>query len=204
MVFKTYATSRQTVGSSDLAARYEEYGLDRSIGSSQVFLAPQRVDILYDTGLVRPGIRKNVLTPFYQELDSDPINEILHVLQRGWLTEDALARSDRMSHRCDVDIRHPLLSHKIIEFSSMLPGSSKIHRKGMDYIGKWPIRMLLEEKSPKILFTDPKEPCLILWINGLSQKEKTFLDRQIEGICDDLPHIFVRSTVRRLHEEQTK
>ena len=190
------------IGRSDLAARYEEYGLDRSIGSSQVFLAPQRVDILYDTGLVRPGIRKNVLTPFYQELDSDPINEILHVLQRGWLTEDALVRSDRMSHRCDVDIRHPLLSHKIIEYSSMLPGSSKIYRKGMDYIGKWPVRMLLEEKIPKDLVHRPKRTMLDPLDQWLVTEGKTFLDRQIEGICDDLPHIFVRSTVRRLHEEQ--
>lgn len=190
------------IGRSDWAARYEEYGLDRSIGSSQVFLAPQRVDILYDTGLVRPGIRSNVLTPFYQELDSDPINEILHVLQRGWLVEDALTRSDRLSQRCDVDIRHPMLSPELIAFAAQLPGAAKIHRNGLDYIGKWPIRKLLEKKIPKDLVYRPKRTMLDPLEQWLSTEGKTFLHRQIEGICDDLPHIFVRNTVRRLYNEQ--
>jgi asparagine synthase (glutamine-hydrolysing) len=185
-----------------LTARYEEYGMDRTIGSSHVFLAPQRVDVLYDTGLVRPGIRSNVLTPFYQELDSDPLNEILHVLQRGWLVEDALARSDRMSNRFDVDVRYPMLTPEVIQFAAGLSGPAKVRREGLEYVGKWPLRTLLREKLPKDLIHRPKRTMLDPLNTWLLTEGKTFLHRQIEGICDDLPHVFVRSTVRQLYEEQ--
>ena len=176
--------------------------MDRTIGSSHVFLAPQRVDILYDTGLVRPGIRNNVLTPFYQELDSDPLNEILHVLQRGWLVEDALARSDRMSNRFDVDVRYPMLAPEIIRFAAGIPGPAKVRREGLDYVGKWPLRTLLREKLPKDLIHRPKRTMLDPLNMWLLSEGKTFLHRQIEGICDDLPHIFVRGRVRQLYDEQ--
>ena len=86
----------------------------------------------------------------------------------------------------------------------MLPGSSKIHRDGLEYIGKWPIRMLLEEKIPKDLVHRPKRTMLDPLDQWLITEGKTFLNRQVEGICNDLPHIFVRSTVRRLHEEQKR
>lgn len=192
------------LGHRNLAARYEEYGMDLSIGSSQVFLAPERVDVLYDTGLVRPGIRSNVLTPFYQELDSDPLNEILHVLQRGWLAEDTLARSDRMSSMFDVEVHHPLLSRDIVEFAASIPGTGKIHREGLEYVGKWPIKKLLENKIPTDLIHRPKRTMLTPLDTWLSTEGKTFLQRQIEGICDHLPHVFVRSTVRQLYEEHIR
>ena len=71
------------------------------------------MDILSDPGLVRPGIRRNVLTPFYQEISSDPINEILHVWQRGWLVEDSLLRSERLSSYFGIQVDYPLLDRKL-------------------------------------------------------------------------------------------
>ena len=199
---KLTRTSMKKLGYSDLSARYEEYGMDRSIGSSRVFLAPNRVDILYDTGLVRPGIRKNVLRPLYQELDSDPLNEIMHVLQRGWLVEDALARSDRMSNIFGVEMRYPILDKEVMRYAASIPGPGKIRREGWKYIGKWPLRYLLSEKIPKELLHRPKRTILDPLGHWLKTDGKIFLQRQIDGICDDIPHIFVRSTVRRLYEEQ--
>jgi len=201
---KTLHRTVKRFGRSDLSARYEEYGLDRSIGSSSVFLAPERVDVLYDTGLVRPGIRKNVLTPIYQELDSDPINEILHVLQRGRLIEDALARNDRMSRQFGVDIRFPILDHQIIRYAAQLPGFAKVRRDGLDFIGKWPLRKMLANHIPKEFIHRPKRTMLDPLEHWLTTDGRSFLQRQIEGICDDLPHIFVRANIQQLYDQQRK
>ena len=98
----------RAAGMSDLASASAHFGLERKIGGSRVFSAEERVRLLQDPAMARPGVRSSILEPFYQEVSSDPINEILHVWQRGWLSEDVLARADRMSAHHKMQTRFPL------------------------------------------------------------------------------------------------
>jgi asparagine synthase (glutamine-hydrolysing) len=188
-------------GSKDLAASYENFGVERSIGASRIFLAPDRVDILSDPGLVRPGIRRTILTPFYSEVDSDPVNEILHVWQRGWLTEDSLARSDRMSASAGIEIRYPMLDLDFMNFCAQLPGRAKVKRKGMEHIAKWPLRESMRPHLPERLLLRPKRTLLHpldAWLRG---QGAPFLKERSEAVCSSLSHIFVPAMVRRLRKE---
>ena len=117
------------MGSSDLVASQAHFGRDRKIGGSAVFKSSERVEILNDPGMVRPGIRQIVLEPLYQEVDSDPVNEILHVWQRGWLPSDSLARSDRMAAMADIEIRYPMLDRSMLALTLRLPGPIKVYPK---------------------------------------------------------------------------
>ena len=90
------------LGKRDITAPYDRFGEVRVVGGSRVFIAPERVNLLTDPGLVRPNIRQTLLNPLYKEVDSDPINDILHVWQRGWLVEDSLMRNDRISQHHDI------------------------------------------------------------------------------------------------------
>ncbi|MEC7986541.1 MAG: asparagine synthetase B [Myxococcota bacterium] len=194
----------QKTGNRDLLARYAQFGMDRSIGASRIFLAPDRVDILSDTGLVRPGIRKTVLTPMYQEIDSDPINEILYVWQRGWLIEDSLMRADRSSAHSGIELRYPMLDTSLMRYAAQIPGSLKVYRENLDYVGKWPLRRLLHKRIPQQLLNRPKRTWLQPLDRWLLEEGKTFLQRQVDGICNDLPHLFVGSMVKRLQKEHIK
>jgi len=109
-----------------------------------------------------------------------------------------------MSRQFGVDVRFPLLDHHVVQYASQLPGFAKVRRRGLDYIGKWPLRTLLENHIPREFIHRPKRTMLDPLDRWLCTEGKSFLKHQIEGICDDLPHIFVRSNVRRLYQEQQK
>ena len=191
----------QLMGNKDLAASYENFGMERSIGASRIFIAPDRVDILSDPGLVRPGIRRNVLTPFYQEINSDPINEILHVWQRGWLVEDSLLRSERLSSFFGIQVDYPLLDKDIVDYYATLPGHVKIQQHNFEYIAKWPLRKILEPYLSKNMLYRPKRTFLHPLDQWLITVGKQFLRDHIEEICANLSHIFVPSMVQRLERE---
>ena len=150
----------------DWAAPHDNFGQARVIGGSRVFVAPERVALLTDPGLIRPGIRVSVLTRYYQEVDSDPINDILHIWQRGWLVEDSLARADRTSSAARIELRYPMLDTNLRHFCAQLSGPQR-------YAGT--VLILWEsgrsDKHCSNTFqasssTAPKDPCCHRWTNG--------------------------------------
>ena len=185
-------------GRHDLGATAGTFGRDRSVGGSRVFHSAERFALLRDPGLVRPGIRRTVLDPFYQEVDTDPINAILHVWQRGWLPEDSLARSDRMGALAGVDVRYPLLDRAVLRQSAALPGGAKVHARGLEFITKWPLRKAMEARLPAHLVHRPKRSLpnpLSVWLRTAGAD---FLRGAVEGVCQDDADLFVPAHVRGL------
>jgi asparagine synthase (glutamine-hydrolysing) len=185
----------------DWAAPYDNFGQARMIGGSRVFIAPERLNLLTDPGLVRPGIRESVLTRYYQEVDSDPINDILHVWQRGWLVEDSLARADRAASAARLELRYPMLDTNLRHFCAQLAGGQKIRRHRFDFVGKWPLREALLNHLPSKLVYRPKRSMLSPMDQWLHQKGSGFAQDQITAICNELPHIFLPHAVRQLLKE---
>lgn len=190
------------LGLRDLAASAVHFGRDRNIGGSRVFHSAERVEILRDPGMVRPGIRRLVLDPLYQEVDSDPINAILHVWQRGWLPEDSLSRSDRMAAHAGVEVRYPMLDREFMRLTAGLPGPVKVHPVRLGWVTKWPLRQAMLDRMPDRAYVRrPKRSLPNPLDRWLRDQGRGFLRDAVEGLLADPTALFAPSAVRRLMAE---
>ncbi len=145
----------RSAGLSDLALRPMRYGLQRLAGGTEVFDHSARVAIL-GRDPARPQLRRDVLLPLYAGIDSDPINTLLAIFQRGWLPEDILARADRMAAACGIEHRFPMLDTALYSYLNGIPGAWKVRTRWGLPKPKWPMRKLLEGKVPRTVYDRPK------------------------------------------------
>lgn len=72
--------------------------------------------------------------------------------QTWYLPDAILVKVDRTSMAHALEVRSPLLDHRVAEFSWRLPTALKAH----DGRGKWPLRALLARHLPESLINRPK------------------------------------------------
>jgi asparagine synthase (glutamine-hydrolysing) len=70
----------------------------------------------------------------------------------SYLAEDILTKVDRASMAVSLEVRAPLLDHRVVEFALGLPGSLKHRGRTM----KWILRQLLYKRVPEALVERPK------------------------------------------------
>ncbi len=167
------------------------------IGGSEVMGVAARRELLRDPSQVRPGLRRTVLETFYDEVETDPINEVLHVYFRGWLPEDVLVRADRVAMAQGVEVRFPYLDDEVVAACAGWPGIVKVGRRRGRWYGKWPIRMLLDGRVPDEVLWRPKRGMpypLGRWLRG---EGEPFLWERVESVCEDPLGLFQAGTIRR-------
>jgi asparagine synthase (glutamine-hydrolysing) len=138
-------------------------------------------------GISDPGVASSAmkgpidvlpLEKYVQNLDEDPslgMNVDLHT----YLPEYVLAKLDRASMRCSLEVRPPLLSNSVIQLSAQLPDSFKVRGGETKYLLKKLAAMHLPGQlvyRPKQGFTVP----LTLWT-------RTALSNRIGGIMRSSP-----------------
>jgi asparagine synthase (glutamine-hydrolysing) len=65
-----------------------------------------------------------------------PLGKMLYVDTKTWLPDDLLVKADKMTMANSIELRVPLLDHKILEFAASLPQSFKVHGFTTKYIAK--------------------------------------------------------------------
>jgi asparagine synthase (glutamine-hydrolysing) len=99
----------------------------------------------YDSG--------DVLRAYYDQCDTtDPLSRIQYVDIKTYLPDDILVKVDRASMANSLEVRCPLLDHKLMELIARIPSSLKL-RNGT---GKYIFKKALERVLPKAVLTRRK------------------------------------------------
>jgi asparagine synthase (glutamine-hydrolysing) len=89
----------------------------------------------------------------FRETENWPLlSRLMRVDQKTYLPDAMLTKVDRASMAVSLEVRVPLLDHRVVEFTSTLPDDLK-YRHGT---GKYLLRRLLSRYVPKELFERPK------------------------------------------------
>jgi len=63
----------------------------------------------------------------FRQLEGQPLlHQLLHVDTKTWLPDDLLVKADKMTMATSVELRVPLLDHKVLEFAASLPPQFKV------------------------------------------------------------------------------
>jgi asparagine synthase (glutamine-hydrolysing) len=85
--------------------------------------------------------------------------------QLTYMTDDVLSKVDRTSMAVSLEVRVPLLDHRVVDAAWALSPEVKIKRGR----GKWPLREILARYVPRTLTERPKQgfnPPLASWLRG--------------------------------------
>jgi asparagine synthase (glutamine-hydrolysing) len=89
----------------------------------------------------------------FRETEDWPLlSQLMRVDQRTYLPDAMLTKVDRASMAVSLEVRVPLLDHRVVEYTSELPDSLK-YRNGT---GKYLLKKLLARYVPTELFERPK------------------------------------------------
>jgi asparagine synthase (glutamine-hydrolysing) len=107
-------------------------------------------DSIERNALLRPmtTTEENGVDPLFARYFSDNRNDLDARLKcdlATYLVDDILVKVDRTSMLNSLEVRVPLLDHRLVEFAAALPLSTKI-RSG---IQKWPLKELLRPLVPQ-------------------------------------------------------
>jgi asparagine synthase (glutamine-hydrolysing) len=102
--------------------------------------------------------------PFYTGSDApDPLGRSQHTDIQSYMTEDVLVKVDRMSMAVSLEVRCPLLDHRIMELAARLPADLRLRGDK----GKWVLRQLAATMVPREVLERPKQgftPPVPVWL----------------------------------------
>ena len=87
----------------------------------------------------------DVFKRYYQRAETDDLlSRIQYVDIKTYLTDDILTKVDRASMAVSLEVRCPLLDHKVMELAASMPSSLKLRGR----IGKYIFKKALESRLP--------------------------------------------------------
>lgn len=85
--------------------------------------------------------RASLISELFDRLPAaTPLSRMLYVDSKTWLPDDLLIKADKMTMANSVELRVPLLDHKLLEFAAALPDEYKVNGRKTKYILKETLR----------------------------------------------------------------
>ena len=131
-----FNSSRIRTYSALMNAKFPGYYLSRT--SNPYRYAGNGLGKLYSADFGRAIDREQTLEPVrrYQAhvRGENTLNAMLYIDTKTWLPDDLLIKADKMTMANSVELRVPLLDHKVLEFASRLPSNLKVRRFNTKYL----------------------------------------------------------------------
>jgi asparagine synthase (glutamine-hydrolysing) len=119
-------------------ATFPEYYYSRT--STPYRYSGNGISQLYSTDFVKSIDRKYSAEPvrklFSRVKGEDVLNQMLYIDTKTWLPDDLLIKADKMTMANSLELRVPLLDHKLLEFAASLPSNYKLRGRSLKYIWK--------------------------------------------------------------------
>jgi asparagine synthase (glutamine-hydrolysing) len=113
--------------------------------------------------------------PYYSQNDAgDALGRSQHADILSYMTDDVLVKVDRMSMAHSLEVRCPLLDHRIIEFAAKLPAGLKVGARS----GKRLLRALAARRLPREILNLPKR--------GFSIPAARWLRNELRPLCESI------------------
>jgi asparagine synthase (glutamine-hydrolysing) len=141
-----------------------------------------------------PSISKqrsvNVVEKYLQNgARRDVLSKMLYVDTKTWLPDDLLIKADKMTMANSLELRVPLLDHKVLEFAASLPSSFKVHGFTTKYI----LKSVFRRRVPEAILNRKK--------TGFPVPYARWLRTELKDWMRDL--LFDRRTMSRGYFERT-
>ena len=115
-----------------------------------------------------------VLQHYYDRADTrDPLSRIQYVDIKTYLTDDILTKVDRASMAVSLEVRAPLLDHKLMERAASIPASFKLRKRN----GKYILKKALEPLLPRDILYRRKQ--------GFAVPLKSWFRKELRDVVHD-------------------
>jgi len=175
-------------------ARFPEYYYSRT--SNPFRYSGNGLGSLYSSDFVASIDRERSLEPVRRlqahVQGQNPLNAMLYIDTKSWLPDDLLIKADKMSMANSLELRVPLLDHKVLEFAASLPPHLKVHGFTTKYLAKKALGSRIPRpilNRPKVGFPVPYEKWLSKELNAFTEavltdrktRERGYFDRRAIG-----------------------
>jgi asparagine synthase (glutamine-hydrolysing) len=137
-----------------LRTSLQDYYYSHSSGPNEFFNSHYRDLYTQDfLATIDIGSRASLSQNFFANVkDLDPLDQMLYVDTKTWLPDDLLIKADKMTMANSLELRVPLLDHRILEFASSLPPAYKIKNTS----GKHILKSALAKRVPRQIINRKK------------------------------------------------
>jgi asparagine synthase (glutamine-hydrolysing) len=143
----------------------------------------------------------DVLRSHYDRADTrDPLSKIQYVDIKTYLPDDILAKVDRASMAVSLEVRAPLLDHKLMELAARIPSSLKLRRMN----GKYIFKKALQGVVPQETLTRRKQGFVIPLNRWFRKELKELVEERVLGAKDDLLNVNYLQRIWTEHQKGTR
>lgn len=170
-----------------------------------VWLRHETRDALYSHGFradLKGFTPMETVLPYYAGSDAvDALGRAQFTDIHFYMTDDVLTKVDRMSMAHGLEVRCPLLDHRILEFAAKLPAGLKVDR----HRGKLPLRGLAARRLPAEVLGKPKRGFSIPAARWLREELRPLAESLILERNEFLDSFLDDQKIRKLwHEHLSK
>jgi len=169
------------------AFQFADSPRDERLAGYFSWLGRDEVTSLFSAEFRDEAARHNPLQPMLDAMlelpeNTHPLNRMLHLEQKFFLTDHNLNYTDKMSMAEGVEVRVPFLDPDLMAFASTLPP----HFKQRGSCGKWILKKAMEPYLPKDVIYRSK--------TGFGAPMRTWMQHELKGYVDEM---LSEATIRR-------